>query len=232
MRLEAQLEIKTRSALSIGGLAPSGMGIDKGMVRDNEGQMIIPASTIKGKLRSECERILRSINPDIVCRPPRAEDMCPHYELPLQKNKPIYERELCPVCKLFGTNGSKARLYFSDAKLNRTEPEKEQLKGLDSQPRPGVTISRRRKTAEDERLYFIETSASNAGFIFTGKVNGDIDSNKEAALLLAGIYSIVAIGGGKSRGIGWVGIEIERMTLDGAERDPKQLLGHIEEWRP
>jgi len=232
MKLEAHLEIKTRTALSIGGLAPPGMGIDKGVIRNFEGQMIIPASTIKGKVRSECERILRGINPDIVCRPPKAENMCPHNELPAQKNKPIYDRELCPICKLFGTNGNKAKLYFSDAnaKVDIPNLEKEQLKSLDSQIRPGVTISRRRRTAEDERLFFIETSAPNAGFIFRGEIKGNIDFNREAALLLAGIYSVVAMGGGKSRGMGWVDIEV-KITLDGEQKDPGLLINYMEEWR-
>lgn len=232
MKLEIQLEILVKTALSIGsGIASPGMGIDKSTIRDADGHLIIPASTIKGKVRSECERILRGINPEIICRPPKAEEMCPHYDLPGEKDKPVYERDVCPICKLFGTTGRKARLLFSDATLDmKTKLEREKLEGVDSQIRPGVTISRKRRTAEDERLYFIETSSPKAGFIFKGVIQGNIQSNKEVALILAGIRNVPALGGGKSRGMGWIGIR-EEILIDNVRMDTKQLLNYIEEWR-
>lgn len=233
MRLEGKLEIWVRTALSVGsGGAPPGMGIDKAAVRDHEGRLVIPASSIKGTVRSECERILRGIDPDLVCCPPRAEQMCPHFELPSEREKPIYQREGCPCCRLFGTNGRKAGLLFSDAWQESTM----KLKGVDSQVRPGVSLSRRRRTAEDERLYFVETSIPRAGFCFAGKIMGEVGARREVALLLAGIRSVVALGGGRSRGLGWIGTNLdddeEEVCLDGSRVMVRELLGHIGEWRP
>ena len=73
--------------------------------------------------------------------------------------------------------------------------------------RSGVTINRNRRVAEDQRLYFTETSLPNAGFEFSGDVTMGRDiTNKQIKLLSAGLKYIHAIGSGKTRGLGWLSI--------------------------
>lgn len=227
MRFEMRLKIKIETALSVGaGASKPAIGVDKGMARDARGRVIIPGSSIKGKLRFECERILRGLNPLLVCEPPRPETMCPQYALPGEADKLVPQRRLCAVCRLFGSPWFKGSLLFSDAKLM----DGEAWKGLDSQIRPGVSISRRRRVAEDEKLFFIETSLPQTGMIFEETIRGEISDEKEVALILGGLRCLCAIGGGKSRGLGWSSIEISKIILDGIERETEGFVDKIGEW--
>jgi CRISPR/Cas system CSM-associated protein Csm3 (group 7 of RAMP superfamily) len=83
--------------------------------------------------------------------------------------------------------------------------------------RPGVTINRRRGTAEDQKLYFLETSPAHVSLRFTGTlhlqptwINVDQEGQEQEttdfakALLFAGLHQIHALGGSKSTGLGWL----------------------------
>jgi CRISPR/Cas system CSM-associated protein Csm3 (group 7 of RAMP superfamily) len=90
--------------------------------------------------------------------------------------------------------------------------------------RPGVTINRRRRTAEDQKLYFLETSPANVALKFEGKIllrpRWKLAAESEAespdfarALLLAGLHHIHALGGSKSTGLGWLHWEFADQDL-------------------
>ncbi|MEM6353885.1 MAG: hypothetical protein AAF766_24325, partial [Cyanobacteria bacterium P01_D01_bin.14] len=80
--------------------------------------------------------------------------------------------------------------------------------------RPGVSINRRRRTAEDQKLYFLETSPANANLTFTGSIEilpawPTLDDSLAVpdiarALLHVGLAHIHALGGTKSAGLGWL----------------------------
>src|SRR2546427_11543877 len=120
MDLRIGCGITLQTALCVGSTAgPLRIGIDrvtaKCIVKDSPPTTpIIPASTMKGKLRWECERILRALGHD-VCRSPRSDLMCPHYLL----SSPGTTH--CPVCVLFGCPGLESPLRFHDAELNRED---------------------------------------------------------------------------------------------------------------
>lgn len=209
MKLEIELEVL--SALCIGSTADvQGVGIDKATTRDADGKLIIPGSTLKGRLRWECERIARALDWD-VCQSPQADNMCPYY----WHHRDAQEEEFCDVCQVFGSSARRSALWFGDAKLK----DDERLKGtpvlqsgksvnerrpFDAQIRPGVSISRARRAAFSERLFFTETSAPNARFRFQAVIEGDLSSDRHRALLFAGVRSLSLVGGGRSRGLGWV----------------------------
>lgn len=70
--------------------------VDLPVIRNVESVPYIPGSSIKGKVRSEAERIAREQMPgEKVCESPYVERMC--------GSKVSKEEELCIICKMFGT---------------------------------------------------------------------------------------------------------------------------------
>jgi len=224
MDLYLQVEWQAATAFCIGSTADAqGLGVDKATARDRQGRLIIPASTFKGRLRHECEKIARALG-ETVCDSPHPDRMCPHYG-PLAG-------EFCLVCQLFGSPWRRSALDFSDGRLTTPLPMQSgeplsQRRRFDAQVRPGVSISRARRAAFSERLFFTETSAPNADFRFQVEISGqlpDSDGPRLRALLLAGLRSLSLIGGGRSRGLGWG--RVVQWTLNGEEL-PWDRLG---EW--
>ena len=230
MKLEAKLEFRITTALLIaGGEISSGLGIDKATIRDKDGKLIIPASTIKGKLRDECQRILVGLNPNIfVCMPPRAEAMCPQPFIDKKQNSV----RCCPICEIFGSPWDPCPLYFSD--LIVTSEDLNESRNI----KIGVSIDRHSRTAKEKSLYYLETSPQGIepAFINSSKmskgltVHGEIKDAKHAALLYVGIQSLLNIGGSKSVGLGWLdGDKIKKFSLDGEPFQPSE--SELKEWK-
>lgn len=217
MKLEVKLNLTISTALMIaGGEMASRLGIDKATIKNKNGKLIIPASTIKGKLRDECQRIFKGLNPnEFTCEPPRAENMCPQ---PYIKGKT--DIEICPICKIFGSPWKTSPLFFSDLVLQNHEfdPDSTEDKHRNTTIKIGVAIDRHTHIARDKSLYYLETSPQGYPVNFSNKISikGEVESEKDAGLLYAGIQSLFNIGGSKSVGLGWIeGNKISQFELDG-----------------
>jgi CRISPR/Cas system CSM-associated protein Csm3 (group 7 of RAMP superfamily) len=197
------------TALCVGAGGSSGSLADKPILKRADGKLVIPASQLKGRLRHECEKMTRALG-WAICESPVAETMCPQragltgyfhhedYEMG-DRNPDGSPRYHCLICQLFGNPSLPSRLQFSD--LICTEDPDNTPEVL----RPGVTINRRRRTAEEKKLYFLETSPANAHLRFTGNILLLPDTpNFAKALILAGLKHIHALGGSKSAGLGWL----------------------------
>ncbi|MCX7949849.1 MAG: RAMP superfamily CRISPR-associated protein [Treponemataceae bacterium] len=235
MKLEINLEVI--SAICVGSTADvQGIGVDKATARDEEGKLMIPGSTLKGRIRWECERIGRALGLEI-CNPPRPDNMCPHFWA--RKNEKT--DRFCILCEIFGAPGRRSPLKFKDAILLKDERLRDtpvlqagksvnERRSFDAQIRPGVSISRSRRTAFSQRLFFVETSTPNAHFRFKAEIEGHLPSERHRGFLLAGIRALSFVGGGRSRGLGWV--RTEECFLDGrkiGENEWKQFLKPFEE---
>lgn len=238
MKLLLDYAITARSGVLVGSTATTAsVGIDKTtmrrMTKDQEkrGSPIIPASAIKGKVRNQCERLLLSFGYEI-CRAPRADTMCPNYVF----KSPTPDGR-CSVCVLFGSPGLFSRLLFSDAIARLQDREvRSDLAPHTTRIQAGVAISRNRRTAEDERLYFIERGIE--GLSYVGRIEGDLsldDAEKQAALLIVAIENLVALGGSKSRGAGWIDAKVSRLELGKqtftTSEELQRLRGRIVTWR-
>lgn len=189
------------TALCIGDSGSSETGADKSTVKTSDGKLYIPASTLKGIWRHACEAIARS-QEHFVCKSPRAENMCPRpkEELEKENTKSIRDNH-CIICQIFGSPSSESRILINDLTLDND------LKTETTAIRSGVTINRNRRVAEDQRLYFTETSLPNAEFEFSGDVTIGRDiTDEQIELVSAGLNYIHAIGSGKTRGLGWLSI--------------------------
>lgn len=213
-----------RSGVLVGSTADVlDIGIDKTTMRRRRvGRLarqepLIPGSTLKGKIRNECERILATLG-YTVCHSPRAETMCPHD--PHVVNSP------CPVCHIFGGSGFQSRLFFSDAVAKADDKIAPYLVRVQA----GVALSRKRRTAEDERLYYIERGVE--GIVYEGAIDGSLDdasANQQLALIIAAIERLIALGGNKSRGSGWITTKITNVAIDGKDVNEADLTKIREE---
>jgi CRISPR/Cas system CSM-associated protein Csm3 (group 7 of RAMP superfamily) len=182
------------SALSVGAGGSAGSLADKPIVRNGSGDMIIPGSHLKGRLRHECEKIARSLHWE-VSRSPNPRNMVGNYNIPQQTETSRH----CIISSIFGDASQASCLLIDDliCQTNRADLPTEVI-------RPGVTINRRRRTAEDQKLYLLETSPPNLDLKFIGKIHLINPPQYATALICAGLKHINALGGSKSAGLGWL----------------------------
>jgi CRISPR/Cas system CSM-associated protein Csm3 (group 7 of RAMP superfamily) len=181
------------TALCIGAGGSAGSLADKPIVRNAAGSIIIPGSHLKGRLRHECEKIARSLDWE-VSRSPNPRNMVENYLIP-QQNDPSPH---CIISSIFGDASLPSCLLIDDL-ICETSPA-----DLPEVIRPGVTINRRRRTAEDQKLYYLETSPPNIQLKFTGEIHLIDPPEYATALICAGLRHIHALGGSKSAGLGWL----------------------------
>ncbi|HBL11263.1 MAG TPA: CRISPR-associated protein Csm3 [Cyanobacteria bacterium UBA11162] len=215
------------TALCVGAGGSSGSLADKPIVRTAERKLLIPASQLKGRLRHECEKLARGLG-WYICQSPNPQTMCPqragfpeeeerHFHRNDDYRVPEDERYHCLICQIFGNPTLPSRIIFDDL-ICEEDPE-----NLPEVLRPGVTINRRRGTAEEKKLYFLETSPANAKLQFEGKIHLQPNCpDYTKVLLLAGLHHIKALGGSKSAGLGWLHWEFKGLSV--AEIDWQLLL--------
>jgi CRISPR-associated RAMP protein (TIGR02581 family) len=196
------------TALCVGAGGSSSSLADKPIIRNAEGNLLIPASQIKGRMRHECEKIARGLGWEI-CESPSAEKMVIRRQnAPVKFQRSQYEvpgydeTYHCLISQIFGDPILPSRVMFDDL-ICTEEPE-----NLPKVLRPGVTINRRRRTAEEKKLYFLETSPANTQLRFEGCIHLLPDCPEYAKpLILTGLRHIHALGGSKSAGLGWLSWE-------------------------
>lgn len=200
---ELKVRLITESPLNIGSGAQQGTLARQGMLKDRDGWPYIPASAFKGRLRHAVERVAQALE----LSPPVCtthHDMC--------------RRQLCAVCRLFGSPWSAGTVIFNDLTLEGPDEVRVLRKGraggagARSRPRKthprtsertSVSINRRRRVAEDALLFSTELLWPGIELEYGGKLQGDI-TLAQAGLLVAGLKLLPAMGQGKSGGLGWV----------------------------
>lgn len=199
------LEAVIDTALCVGAGGSTGSLSDKSVIRNAQGQLLIPGSQLKGRLRHECEKLARSLGwwiPDS----PIAEQLYLN-DLPTEVEQafrnhyrvPGYPGYHCWVSQIFGDPILPSRIIVNDLICPYSKDE------LPEVIRPGVSINRARRTAEDQKLFYLETSPAGAGLPFTGEIHLLHECPPHAEpLLLVAITHIQALGGSKSGGLGWL----------------------------
>jgi CRISPR/Cas system CSM-associated protein Csm3 (group 7 of RAMP superfamily) len=78
---------------------------------DVKGRLLLPASSFRGALRSQAEKILRTMLGNLACCYPDSSGL----RAPCQ---PVYDqneiKRLCPVCQVFGATGWKSPIAITD----------------------------------------------------------------------------------------------------------------------
>ena len=206
------------TALCVGAGGSSGSLADKPIVRNASGQLIIPASQIKGRLRHECEKLASALGWEIFYAPV-ATELFPILTQVSQEFQVIYIVDIfkgfhCVVSQIFGNPILPSRVILEDFICHLPADELPEIL------RPGVTINRRRRTSEESKLYWLETSPINAQLEFKGRIHllpafQSKCPDLAKALLFSGLHHIHALGGSKSAGLGWFTWKnLPRLNLD------------------
>ncbi|OPX19801.1 MAG: hypothetical protein BZ151_07310 [Desulfobacca sp. 4484_104] len=205
---ERQLTINFSTPFRVGSGLGRGLGLDHTAVRDAWGLPYIPASTLKGRLRSLCKRValtLAATDPvyNNICQTLDNREAC----------KPAANEKPCIICQLFGSRFWPGALRFSDGRLSETQQTQRTELLLRQRLHPGkidpalaqartqIRISRHRGVAEAKFLFCGEALPKT--LIFTARINiiGDLAAAAEN-LLDWGVRLLTHLGAQKSRGLG------------------------------
>lgn len=240
--IHATLEMQT--ALSVGGRASlEPTGTDLPVVRNADGLPFIPGSSLKGVVRAQMERVLRSVN--------RKPDFwsCELFSDPCVKKKEdvdvimqniaqsikvkqlsedqqeqefsrrVWEKT-CGVCRLFGSPWIASRLAFKDTCLQNANDLP-----VATQIRDGVGIDRDLGAARTGIKYDFEVVVPGAQFDI--EIVAENVEPWELGLLLAILRpwgeGYMAIGGKSTRGPGWG--TLQSVSVQRAER--QDLLDYL-----
>lgn len=223
------LKITTLGPLLIRSGFPTLTGPDMTPVltyRNNDWQVYLPGSSLKGVVRSHVEKICRTLHPEppVVCNPflKMRDTAKPDYSDVFCGDK--FERrgkqgdlstaqayaDSCPVCRLFGSTAFIGRVSIGDGYLDNDAPD----------PRPtelrdGVGIDRLTGGAFSRALFNLEAVSSGVEFYANVQVR-NFEAWQLGMLLVAAqdmADGLVRIGSGRSRGMGGVKADIDSVTV-------------------
>lgn len=250
-RLTITGTLTTITALRISaGRSTEPIGSDLPVIKDAFGNPLIPGSSFKGAMRSRLESFLRGINPSFAANPaieaewsitnerlngkngikeevendlkqyPEKERNAKRDEL--LTNKIINETDL--ASRLFGSPWLASKFQVRDLTI------KPDTWFGQYQERDGVAIDRDTETAADGKLYDFQVVPAGIQFEFQAVVENA--EEWELGLLMIGLHQFeteqVPLGGGRSRGLGVVKLDINEMLwFDYPEDQPQLLLDYL-----
>ena len=237
-RLEITGTLSTITALRIGaGSDPEPTGSDLPVIKDALDRPYIPGSSFKGALRSRLESFLRGIlgsDRAMVANPANNDE----WSITSSEIKELQEQY----------NNDEA---FTNAIIAKTDlisclfgspwlASKFQVRDLtvvaddwfgQYQERDGVAINRDTEIAADGKLYDFQVVPAGTSFEFKAVVENA--EEWELGLLVIGLHQFeseqVPLGGGSSRGLGVVRLELDHMKwFDYPEDRPDILLEYLQ----
>ncbi|WP_193196852.1 CRISPR-associated RAMP protein Csx7 [Nostoc sp. MG11] len=237
-RLEITGKLTTITALRISaGRSSEPIGSDLPVIKDALGNPLIPGSSFKGALRSRLESFLRGIvgnNRKLVANPAiENEWSITSQEMKLLKenydNDEALTREIIKqtdlVSFLFGSPWIASKFQVRDLTVVSDTWFGQY------QERDGVAIDRDTETAADNKLYDFQVVPASTQFDFKAVVENA--EPWELGLLMIGLHQFeteqIPLGGGRSRGLGVVKLEIEKMYWLDVNNDPNKLLTYLQE---
>lgn len=217
--VEGTLKALTALHIGSGRNSFSPLEADNSVIRNPITQKpYIPGSSIKGVLRSYMETLLANIEDYgtcIVTENPcwgKAEDKNKLKELKeTYKNdaeqlaRELY-KELCPTCRLFGSQVMAAKLQIKDAMLIESVPV---------EVRDGIAIDRDTGTVAESKKYSFECVSAGATFKFLMTIdNAENDLQELVKILIRALKSgELTLGGKKSIGLGAVQLIDEKIYM-------------------
>jgi CRISPR-associated RAMP protein (TIGR02581 family) len=230
--------LKMHTALSVGSrssLEPT--GTDLPVMKDPRGIPFIPGSSIKGVIRSQLERVLRSLdtrttllwacdplsNP-CVSNTDKTNLVKELKDVPDENREKDFSQKIwdksCTVCRLFGSPWLASRIAFRDARL----AESTELLRI-TEIRDGVGIDRDRGAAKEGLKYDFEVVSPDAQFVIS--IIAENVEHWEIGLLLAILRpwqeGYMPIGGKSTRGPGWG--KLEDLSIKRVEK--QDLLNYL-----
>jgi CRISPR-associated RAMP protein (TIGR02581 family) len=238
-RLELAGELSTITALRIGaGKSIDPTSSDMPVMKDVLGRPLIPGASFKGAMRSHLESFLRGIDPTLAHDP--SELVSSHWMNQVKDFKKVARQDKSlhadanltndlisitdRISLLFGCPWMAGKLQIQDLYV---------VEGNwfgQYQERDGVSIERDTETAADGRKYDFQVVPAGTRFSFRAIVENGNDA--ELGLLMLGLTQfeneMITLGGGASRGLGVVKLEINEMVWVNPEGDKEQLLEYLQ----
>ncbi|MFN6540309.1 MAG: CRISPR-associated RAMP protein Csx7 [Nostoc sp. EkiNYC01] len=234
-RLEITGTLTTITALRISaGRSSEPIGSDLPVIKDALGNPLIPGSSFKGAMRSRLESFLRGINPNLAANP-AIEDEWSITSQQMKQLKIDYDNDLALTEKIISETDLISLLFGSPWIASKF-----QVRDLtvvndtwfgQYQERDGVAIDRDTETAADGKLYDFQVVPAATQFEFKAVVENA--EPWELGLLMIGLHQFeteqIPLGGGRSRGLGVVKLEIEKMYWFDVNNNPEKLLTYLQE---
>lgn len=213
-RLELSGILTTVTALRISqGRSSEPIGSDLPVVKDSLGRPLIPGASFKGALRSRLESFLRGIDPQLAADPSELTGSSWMAWVKDQKKK--FEKDDAALTAALLKETDLASLVFGSP----WAAGKFQVRDLTVLPdawfgqyqeRDGVSIDRDTETAAEGKLYDFQVVPAGTPFEFKAVVENAEDW--ELGLLMIGLHQfeneMIPLGGGRSRGLGVVKLDI------------------------
>jgi len=245
-RLEITGTLWTVTALRISaGRSLEPIGSDLPVIKDALGRPLIPGSSFKGALRSRLESFLRGIFSDrhndenlrhFVANPADEKEWSitatEMRQIKEEEENKKDDRKLTQaivdrtdlVSKLFGSPWLASKFQVRDLSVQ------EGYWFGQYQERDGVAIDRDTETAADGKLYDFQVVPAGTPFDFKAVVENAEDW--ELGMLRVGLHQFeteqIPLGGGRSRGLGVVRLNIEAMNWIDVEGHPEFLLDYLQ----
>ena len=234
-RLEITGTLTTITALRISaGRSTEPIGTDLPVIKDALGQPLIPGSSFKGALRSRLESFLRGIDSSFAEDPADFTTSARNiFVKDLKEKHKDNDLELTQellnmtdlISHLFGSPWIASKFQVRDLTV-LPDTWFDQY-----QERDGVAIDRDTETAADGKLYDFQVVPASTQFEFRAVVENATEW--ELGLLMIGLHQFeieqIPLGGGRSRGLGVVKLDIDQMLWVDVENDPKKLLTYLQE---
>ena len=234
-RLELTGILTTVTALRISeGRSVEPTGSNLPVVKDSLGHPLIPGASFKGALRSRLESFLRGINPQLAVDP--SELTGPTWTNWVKAQKQAHESNDAALTDALLQQTDRVSRVFGSPWL----ASKFQVRDLTVLPdtwfgqyqeRDGVSIDRDTETAADGKLYDFQVVPAGTPFQFKAVVENAEDW--ELGLLMIGLHQFeseqIPLGGGRSRGLGVVKLDISDVWwVDYPEDRPEELLTYLQ----
>jgi len=239
-RLEITGKLTTITALRISaGRSSEPTGSDLPVIKDALDRPLIPGSSFKGALRSRLESFLRGINPKLAANPAIEAEWSITNDLHNQlkeevEAEPVETRDQLLTQKIIQKTDLVSRLFGSPWIASKF-----QVRDLTVDPnswfdqyeeRDGVAIDRDTETAADGKLYDFQVVPAATEFKFRAVVENA--EPHELGLLMIGLHQFateqIPLGGGRSRGLGVVRLDIDKMRWIDVEGDPDKLITYLQ----
>jgi CRISPR-associated RAMP protein (TIGR02581 family) len=238
-RLELTGTLTTITALKIGaGRSVEPTDPDVPVIKDALGNPLIPGSSFKGALRSRLESFLRGIDPSFANDPSELSsslwmNRVKELKTAADKIRNAQDRDVQlthdlvaltdKASLLFGSPWMAGKLQIRDLTV-----QKENWFGQ-YQERDGVAIERDTETAADGRKYDFQVVP--AGTIFDFQAAAENVEDAELGLLMLGLTQfendMIPLGGGRSRGLGVVHLDLSEMIWVNP-KGPSELLQYMQ----
>jgi CRISPR-associated RAMP protein (TIGR02581 family) len=233
-RLEITGVLTTITALRISaGRSTEPIGSDLPVIKDALGQPLIPGSSFKGALRSRLESFVRGIDPSLAANPAIESEWSINTDnMNKLKNTANNDQSLTQqiikqtdlVSLLFGSPWIASKFQVRDLTVL---PE---TWFGQYQERDGVAIERDTETAAEGKLYDFQVVPAQTQFEFKAVVENA--EEWELGLLMIGLHQFeteqIPLGGGRSRGLGVVKLDIDKMLwFDYPPDQPEKLLNYL-----